>query len=51
MICIYIYIYVVKKIDNMPSRLLAIRHWPHGNTTVHNLDAIKEVLAYFFPAS
>ena len=24
--------HVVKKTDNMPSRLLPIRQWPHGNS-------------------
>ena len=40
-IYIYIYIYmlyiymcvcVVKKTDNVPSRLLPIRQWPHGSS-------------------
>ena len=27
-----IYIYVVKKADNVPFWLLPIRQWPHGNS-------------------
>ena len=27
---IYIYIYVVKKTDSVPSQLLPFRQWPHG---------------------
>ena len=27
-----IYIYVVQKTDNAPSRLLSLRQWPHGNS-------------------
>ena len=32
--------YVVKKRDNLPSRSITIRQWPHGNlsTWTHNLQ-------------
>ena len=38
-ICPLLYIYVVKKTNNVPSQLLPIRQWPHGNSCTWTHDA------------
>ena len=40
---IYICVYVVKETDSVPSQLLPIHQWPHGNMVTHALGHMMHI--------